>query len=79
MFFSCSFTAFDAFCVNVENDLSSLQPLFRALKTKWPTPKYGMGLGLRAYVLSGFEAIYEMKVFYKGRRLLGELVPADLL
>lgn len=36
-------------------------------------------LRLRAYVLSSFEAIYKMKVFYKGRRLLGELVPAHLL
>ncbi len=42
MFLSCSFTAFDAFCVDVENDLSSLQALFRALKTKQPTPKYGI-------------------------------------
>jgi hypothetical protein len=36
-------------------------------------------LRLRAYVLSGFEEIYKMKLFYKGRRLLGELVPAHLL
>jgi len=42
VFFSCSFTALDAFCVDVENDLSSLQALFRALKTKQPTPKYGI-------------------------------------
>ncbi len=42
MFFSCSFTALDAFCVDVENDLSSLRALFRALKTKQPTPKYGI-------------------------------------
>ncbi len=42
MFFSCSFTAFDAFCVDVENDLSSLQALFRALKMKQPTPKFGI-------------------------------------
>jgi hypothetical protein len=34
-------------------------------------------LRLRAYVLS--EEIYKMKLFYKGRRLLGELVPAHLL
>lgn len=36
-------------------------------------------LRLMAYVLSGFEAIYKMKLFFKGRRLLGEQVPDHLL
>jgi hypothetical protein len=36
-------------------------------------------LRLRPYVLSGFEAIYKMKLFFKGRRLLGEQVPDHLL